>query len=67
MSNIKLYTYQEMSELFKVQIGTIYRWQCEKLFKVYGYRKLGKWRKEALVTESEIKLLQQKKYIQKIY
>jgi predicted site-specific integrase-resolvase len=61
---ISLYTYVDMAQLFKVKVTTIRNWQSQGLFKVMGYRRLGKWAKEAIVSEEEVKLLIKKKYVQ---
>lgn len=60
--SLKLYTYRDMAEIFKVGISTVRNWKYAGDFKVYGYRRLGRWAREALVKESEVKLLIKKKY-----
>lgn len=60
---ISLYTYEDMSKIFRVSIKTIYSWKCQGLFKIIGYRRLGKFAKEAVVSEEEVKLLIKRKYV----
>ena len=57
------YTYAEMSKIFRVSITTIRNWKWKGKFKVMGYRPLGGWAREALVSSAEIKRLIKKHYI----
>lgn len=59
---MKLYTYQDIADIFKVVPTTVRNWKHQGLFKIVGYRRLGRWAKEAIVEESEVKLLIKKKF-----
>ena len=65
MGQIELYTYSDLARIFRVSVNTIRNWKWAGQFKVLGYRKLGMWAKEAVVSEEEVKKLIRKKYIRK--
>ena len=51
-------TYEEMSNIFSVNISTIRNWKYQGKFKILGYRRLRGWgKKEALVDPEEVKRL----------
>lgn len=56
------YTYEEIAEIFKVEVETVRNWKHAGHFKIIGYRRLGRWRKEAVVDADEVKKLIYKKY-----
>ena len=60
----RLWTYDEIAEHFRVRISTVRKWKCAGQFEIWGYKRLGKWCKIALVEDSEVALLQIKKYPQ---
>lgn len=56
------FTYENMAEIFKVDITTIRNWKHAGDFKIIGYRRIGKWKKEAIVDATEVRNLVYKKY-----
>jgi len=60
---MELFTYVDMAKLFRVQVSTIRNWRSKGFFRPLGYRRLGRWVKEAVVSEEEVKLLIKRKYI----
>ena len=56
IGKIELYTYEEVADILKVSVGTVRNWRSQGLFKP-GYKKLGPWKKIALVSEKDVKRL----------
>lgn len=56
------YTYDEIADLFSVRTQTVRNWKAQGLFKIIGYRRLGKWKRIAVVDANEVKLLIKKRF-----
>jgi transposase len=64
MRKLVFYNYKEIPALFRVSIQTVRNWAWRGDFKPCGYRRLKGWnKKEAVVTEEQVKLLILKKLI----
>lgn len=60
---IELYTYQQIADIFGVRITTVRNWRHAKKFEILGYRKVGRWAKQALVSEEQVKALMGKVFL----
>ena len=61
---MKLYTYEDIAEIMNVSVRTVRNWKYLGVFKILGYRRIGRGTKrEAVVLETEVKNLLAQKII----
>ena len=58
--DLKPLTYEELADACRVSVKTIRNWKSRGVFKIQGYKRLGKWKKIALVSVEEAKKTIQK-------
>ncbi len=54
---IELYDYREIAKILRVKVNTVRTWKTKGFFSIVGYRRLGKWAKEAVVSGDEVERL----------